>query len=347
MSHFSVLVIGENPEEQLKPFQENNMGNCPGEYLTFEEKETEYLENYNTKTSTKVILPDGSRLSPYDERFRVAKTFGMGTETHKVPDALEQREIPLKELYPDFDTFMKDYAGFNEKDPVMGKYGYWSNPNSKWDWYQLGGRMRGFFKLKHPNTAVVLGEAGVGDNKPRFDCDQARKKDIDFAGMMDVTGEEAKKRYEMLERLLGGSIPQLDFPWGVIIDENNTQFKDMPIEAKRNFYHAQPAMRKVVEAREKMVRPKDREPREEYDLITWMDLEDYQISKEEYILNARNASGLTFAIVKDGKFFERGSMGWWGIVSNEKDRKEWNNRFHTLLNDLPEDTLLSVFDCHI
>lgn len=35
MSHFTVLVIGENVDEELAPFQENNMGDCPPEYMKF------------------------------------------------------------------------------------------------------------------------------------------------------------------------------------------------------------------------------------------------------------------------------------------------------------------------
>jgi hypothetical protein len=35
MSHFTVLVIGENVDAQLAPFQENNMGDCPPRYLKF------------------------------------------------------------------------------------------------------------------------------------------------------------------------------------------------------------------------------------------------------------------------------------------------------------------------
>lgn len=50
MSHFTVMVIGENPEKQLAPYQENNMGNCPEEYLSFVD-ETEYLrEGWNRLT---------------------------------------------------------------------------------------------------------------------------------------------------------------------------------------------------------------------------------------------------------------------------------------------------------
>ena len=39
MSHFAVLVVGEEVEKQLAPFQENNMGDCPEEFMTFFNKE--------------------------------------------------------------------------------------------------------------------------------------------------------------------------------------------------------------------------------------------------------------------------------------------------------------------
>ena len=35
MSHSTVLVLGDDVEQQLAPFQENNMGTCPQEYLEF------------------------------------------------------------------------------------------------------------------------------------------------------------------------------------------------------------------------------------------------------------------------------------------------------------------------
>lgn len=40
--------------------------------------------------------------------------------------------------YKTFDDYMKD-QGF-EKDEETNEYGYWGNPNAKWDWYQIGGR---------------------------------------------------------------------------------------------------------------------------------------------------------------------------------------------------------------
>lgn len=55
----------------------------------------------------------------------------------------------------------------------------------------------------------------------------------------------------------------------------------------------------------------------------------------------------TFAVVKDGQWYERGEMGWWAMVSNEKSEDEWEAEFKKLLDGLPDDTLISIYDCHI
>lgn len=86
MSHFTVLVIGDNVEEQLKPYQENNMGDCPKEFLKFHDKEDEIRQNYETGTTEKVKLPDGKLVWAWDERFRIPGTIGNGSDTHKIPD---------------------------------------------------------------------------------------------------------------------------------------------------------------------------------------------------------------------------------------------------------------------
>jgi len=40
-------------------------------------------------------------------------------------------------------------------------------------------------------------------------------------------------------------------------------------------------------------------------------------------------------------------MGWWGGVSDEIDGYDWCAEFARLVEGLPEDTLLTVVDCHI
>jgi hypothetical protein len=53
-----------------------------------------------------------------------------------------------------------------------------------------------------------------------------------------------------------------------------------------------------------------------------------------------------FAVLIDGKWHERGRMGWWAAVSDEKPEGEWEAEFTKLLAENP-DSWLTVVDCHI
>lgn len=233
----------------------------------------------------------------------------------------------------------KEFLEFNKE------YGYWENPNAKWDWYQLGGRWCGFFKLKSPNMKKKLGEPGVFDNEPKHDSDQAYKCQIDFAGMMDASGKEAADRYDRVTKLFGGTIPKLELLWKRDILDGK-KFKKMNIDEKRKLYHDQPALKQLAEMCKKVWDEKDNPDRELIIVLDW-NFEDYQVPREEFIQRARNSAFTTFAVLKDGNWYERGEMKMFGCVDNEKDEKEWNNQFVSLVMNLPDDTLLSVYDAHI
>lgn len=174
MSHFTVIVIGNDPETQLIPYQENT-DDCPKEFLKFFSVEESYKIKYEKESTKKVIMPDGRMLNTWDDEFRIPGTFGTGSDTHKIPDHLEQKNISYKELFPTFEKYMKEWCGFKERDETVNEYGYWENSNAKWDWYRLGGRWLGYFKLKHPNMERILGQSDA-DNKPKYDTDRALKK---------------------------------------------------------------------------------------------------------------------------------------------------------------------------
>lgn len=53
----------------------------------------------------------------------------------------------------------------------------------------------------------------------------------------------------------------------------------------------------------------------------------------------------TFAVLKDGEWYERGKMGWWAIVSDED--AEWEVKQKELIASLPDDAFISIYDCHI
>lgn len=144
MSHFAVAVISDGTKELselLAPYQENNMCDCPKEYLAFVDETDDYRETYETSEREFVNMPDGRRISPYDDEFRV-RDESRPFESYKfvVPEELERVHIPLKEIYPTFEDYMKGID--MEPDPETGKYGYWENQNRKWDWWMVGGRWR-------------------------------------------------------------------------------------------------------------------------------------------------------------------------------------------------------------
>ena len=40
-------------------------------------------------------------------------------------------------------------------------------------------------------------------------------------------------------------------------------------------------------------------------------------------------------------------MGWFGMSHNEVSEDEWLAKFNQMIDELPDDTLLTVVDCHI
>jgi hypothetical protein len=373
MSHFTVLVIsreGENVKEQLAPFQENNMGDCPQEYMEFEDKTEEYeqewkhgkcsefhcssscswgqsvsKENYalikNGKVGDKITLTlkksdkgglGGSGYFRSNEYYRCyavsekheAPTEHIWVKVNKVvatdhPDknvcftgevevtiVKAPKKVTFKKRYGTYEKYLKDWHGVDGKDEKTGRYGYWSNPNAKWDWFQVGGRWAGFFKLKAGKSGKMGEKSWCNKDEeiPKDRADQAIKKDIDFDAMRQENFEKSSKRYDDFEALMKTDAMKTDakrarqeayFTFGVENTNNGDDF--VP------------------------------ETREQY-------------------LN-RLANPTTFAVLKDGKWYERGSMGWWGIVSDKKNPDQWNEEFYKLIDELPSDTLLTVVDAHI
>jgi hypothetical protein len=355
MSHFTVLVIGPDPEKQLAPFDENldTPEYCKGEVS--EEEKQRFVDYY--------------------------------TEKGKNPN-----NLGYDELYPIHGQSWDDLT--NRKNPDTGVWEEFStyNPNSKWDWFQLGGRWSGLLKLKpkkllpfhlegftpaEVNNFVemykenqakfievtakyngktdsirkaigdivksmdelqfpehVIGEKSwmnAGEETPRGYADQAYKRDIDFEGMRNEAEAEFRASYEKVLGIFGGTIPKIEHSWETIIDKENPFFAPMTIEEKRTFYHNQPALLEVKKHQE--------------ELGYFFELDRYQAPLEDLVRQARENAGQTFAILKDGEWYQKGDMGWWAMVSNEKS--DWSSEFAKLLDEIPDDTLISVYDCHI
>lgn len=279
-----VTAPGEDPEAALAPYQENNMGDCPQEYLEFVDRTDECKKNY------------------------------------------EEEDEETKAKYPTFEEYVEKYEGYKKQED--GRYGYFENTNAKWDWYQLGGRWTGYFKAKegaiirtgNPGLMTPPAEAGWGD--------QFAKKDIDFDFMRKEAEEKAAETYDLINSVIG-HLPPLE-KWDHVRD---TLFPG-DINKARDYYHAQP--------RKAALKEWDKEHK-----YIFMSIEDFEVPREKYIKDAGDASFVPFAVLKDGKWYERGKMGWWASVSNEKDGAEWNSEVAKMVDELEDDMILSIYDCHI
>jgi hypothetical protein len=265
MSHFVVVVVGENVKEQLESFWELDLSQeelLNDKRAVFIDKTKRVLEDYNSK---------------------------------------------------DRDCSIDEYAeqeGYFKKD---NKYGYYSNPNAKWDWYVIGGRWRGELKLK-ANTKIEgnnYGELGTFDSldvrdgkkkieelSPPTHCDFALKRQIDIAGMEEPLRINAERLWTEFHNLT--------------VDKESDEYKSW-LRDNLGFFSNEELKR----------------------------LE--SMPKDEYI--ACKSTWAPYALLWNGKWYEKGTMGWWGVSSNEET--QWPTIFKELWNQIPDNEMITVVDCHI
>lgn len=150
MSHYTVAVITpslNDVEHLLAPFQQNNLSDCPKEYLTFVDIEPEYKLRYETETAEYIELEKGELVSPDDPIFR-KPIIGELISIQEVPTQLKRVQIPHNQVYASFDDFMVQFIGYRSKDEKTGTWGYWENSNAKWDWWEIGGRWSNMLLLR-------------------------------------------------------------------------------------------------------------------------------------------------------------------------------------------------------
>ena len=210
---------------------------------------------------------------------------------------------------------------------------------AKWDWYEIGGRWAGFFQLKKGRRG---GKGKQYNFTGRMEAtgdkaDVCLKNAVDFEAMRQECEDEAIKRYDMVWKAIKDTPEAVSWEImkaGYALRENRDD-----IDKCRKEYHDQPR----VKAFQELCRSKEGSKMFGF----FANVEDYQIPREEYIQKCRNGAAVPFAILKDGKWYESGQMGWWGMASNEKDPETWNSMVSKLMDDLPGEAILAAVDAHI
>jgi hypothetical protein len=194
-------------------------------------------------------------------------------------DLQEKLQKQFRDAHPLINEPDKDCDECGGDGVVISTY----NPDSKWDWYQVGGRWSGQFD---------------SDYDPATDPDNIETCFIcRGTGMRnDTLGQEARaKDPNYTCNGCGGKGTSVKWPTQWKNDRGN-------IESVSNL----------------------------------LKLEDEKFSEV----------AVPFAIVSKDGWAERGSMGWFASVSDEKDKDDWNTQVRSIL-EANTDKLAVVLDLHI
>jgi hypothetical protein len=382
MSHFAVLVItdgkpsNEDLQRIMQPWHEFECTGTNDQYVQ-EIDETEKLRaQWESETRTRLKAPDGSLHQPYgDEFYRdptpeekekigpisgtgsngeiswTSKDWGDGkgyrTKVRFIPEGYEEIEIPTRETMTFLD-WVVDYTGrkavpHGTQPDLAGdhKYGYVqldaegnvekvfdrTNPNAKWDWWTVGGRWDGFLMLKE-GAFGIKGRPGLMGTRSKNDgVSSCRWGDVDAEGMRAAAEKRAAEDYDFIAGIIAGREFQA---W----DEMNDALpkEERYTDAVRRAYHDQPVIKDLASNR---------------DAMRWNGYGAYKKPRDQFLAEARAGALTLFGVVKEGRWYERGSMGWWGAVHDEKDDGAWQREYAKLLDGLPADSWVTVVDCHI
>ena len=189
---------------------------------------------------------------------------------------MKKKKKKQKIKYPTLKDYIEKYCGY-EYDETQKDYGYWKNPNAKWDYWGL----------------CELGTLTRYQNE---------KMPRGFCKIKDYEKKINQKIYKESLRF-----------WEIVVEEKPLKKGE---EKPFNFY------------------------KKEYYFKRYGTKENFAII---------NATPHTFAFVYNGEWYEKGSMGWWGIENTTKNSEElYLEKFKQIINEPSnQDLYIAIVDCHI
>ena len=295
MSHFAVLIIGEDIEEQLAKYDENIR-----------------LPKYVKYTKEQLIAKEKQEIEEYKNGTYaefLADPIGYAIACNNDSHLNYLKEVFPKKLTMTDEEIYQEATKWYDEDEIGPDGEVYStyNPDSKWDWYEVGGRYAGLIAVKDGVEIDVPNFSWGWDADSREKViamgnktDSAYVKDIDFSKM-----HRTEKDYNEAIRY-----------WELVVDGAEPKNKEEEEAVKWSFY------------------------KPEYFIKRYKTKEKYAECDSSFVM---------WAVVKDGVWYEKGQMGWWAMSSETDDEAvDWEiNFFDRFIKDLPEDTLITVVDCHI
>jgi len=326
MSHFTVLVTAKDEDDLIAKLQPYHEFECTGESdqyikdIDITDKVKEEYEEYKNEDQSLIDF--------------LADDYGY--------DPIKEGECPDVEGSDKFGYVIVDDN--NEVVKVIKR----TNPNAKWDWWQVGGRWTGLLKLKDDFTPKDGNDAGNGSaglmtprNEDPTKCDYTFAKHVDWDAMLNDRLGEIMNDYK-------------DYHIELIkVQTNNEGYTDeereIITEAEKT-WNDETSKGENCRKAFKSVRDWYQHCIVDSKLNIFMETFDEGATKhyktEDEYRAMFSADALTFAFVdQNGKWNESAKMGFWAMTTNENDN--YDKQFWEFVRSLNGEQRVYVVDCHI
>ena len=273
-----------------------------------------------------IRLSDGRHLAPAQARDLEEKLLAGAVEVQLTADEARNHGIG----YATFVEAAEDIGAERDGDRFFIEY----NPNSRWDWYVIGGRYSSMLKLLPGRDGftptdretiakmflvsrlqlALFGTSPVRKPMPGY-CDQAKKGDIDWAGMAAEAGAMAGAQWDEVRSWTNGA------SWRSLAELCN---KFPPNEARVQYQEQQAiqVLRKTQQASPER----------------FLEIDDAWAGTREDCVAATEASASApYAVIFRGEWLHQDGLDCEG---------KWNEQFKAILAQVSDETLVTIVDCH-
>lgn len=310
--HYSVIVVGENIDKQLEPFNSD----CD----PYDSKTAKYLEftTYNDTETAEVIQGFVDDIKSGDIEGNNIFKYAKETLGYVVNDEDLITEPPEYYTKKAFSIHTKYKGKVPDGVSLEGiKFGYLSNPKSFWDWYQIGGRYTSRLKLKKGKQGTT-GSTGVKWMMPFETLDRHKKEEYcDCAKIGDIDWEAMEKEhYEEIER-------------------RYTKFIRAYMKSKK--------IKTSVFTEGGF--PEDFNPYGEYGVSSVEESRFVPPTKEQFI--KKRPFIYSYGILCDGVYYHREDTHYKDTYEQlTQNAQDWAHKTKEIFKNLDPDTIITVVDCH-
>lgn len=221
------------------------------------------------------------------------------------------------------DEFVEDWSGYSKNS--SGRFGRFTNPNSKWDWWVIGGRWSNLLKLKCGQRGDFA-LAGDVDWDEMLNDELARLRSWHQRASHWVSmGREAKKSNEFIASRMDKFEKK----------QKNKYFKST-FGTLDDFL--------AYEMAQLLSKSDDNDP------LFFLSYPEIQhIFQPENMYIAQNGGkAQTYAFVDcAGNWNQRGEMIWFGMSDEERGTPAYDEQWWGFVKNLPANQRVYVVDCHV